>query len=180
MHSHQQCVGNHYGNIASLYSCWHCISIFKVFPNQIEKNVNSFFWFQYAVPRSVVKWTFFSCVYSLYRFLLQISFVHFSVCYLLLICWDYLYSVLCPLTLWPYMLKTFSTFLLPFFFGVFIYTEDFILPVVKSVVFPFLVSEFCALLRRGEPFIVCKALSFPFSHRSLDHTGLVKCKLSSL
>lgn len=52
------------------------------------------------------------------------------------------------------------TSLLSFFFGVFIYTEDFTLHVVKSVVFSFLASEFRDWLRRSEPFIVYAAFSF--------------------
>lgn len=82
----------------------------------------------------------------------------FLFAYLLWICWDLLYSALCLLTLWPLLY-------LPF--PVFIYTEDFSLQIVKSVLFSFLPSEFRDWLRRSEPFIVYSALSFWFFHMGL-------------
>lgn len=104
-------------------------------------------------------------MYWLFGFLLQISFVHFSICFLPFI--DLLGSFLfCIMSINPIIVCVGNIFyqsmtsLLPFFFGVFIYTEDFTLHVVQSVVFSFLASEFRNWLRRNEPFIVYPAFSF--------------------
>ena len=52
-----------------------------------------------------------------------------------------------------------------------VYTEA--LYVVNFLVFSFLVSGFCILLRKAEPLIVYRALSFPFSHAALGHRDSV-------
>ena len=46
------------------------------------------------------------------------------------------------------------------------------------LVFSFLVSGFCTLLRKAEPLIVYRALSFPFSHTCLGHRDSVCCIVS--
>lgn len=61
-----------------------------------------------------------------------------------------------------------------------IYTEVFTLYVVQSVGLFITGFWVCVLLRKGEPFIVYKALSFPFSHIGLGHRDSVKCLLSLL
>lgn len=111
-------------------------------------------------------------------FLLQISFVHFSVSCLFIDLLRLFIFCIKSINLRLHKLKIFSISLPPLFtfllIGIFNYTEDFTLLIIKFVVFLFLASEYRVLLRRGEPFIVYKALSFLFSHTGLGHMGSVK------
>lgn len=175
-----QCVGN----LVSLYSCWHWILLtFKVFPKLIGKK--SYF-IEILICISQVSGEmniFFMCVLAISSTYILCPFFYLFFVFLL-ICWDCLYSSLCLSALLSYMLEVFSISLRQLFylsfFGVFIYTEDFTLHVVKPVVFSFLASEFRVWLRRGEHFIVYQALSFWFFPAGLGHRDSVKFIVSPL
>ena len=95
---------------------------------------------------------------------------------LLLICWHYLYSVLCLLTLLSDMLNILyqaTMSLSTFFFAISVYTNVLLFTLSSVLVFSFLVSGFCILLRKAGPLIVYRALSFPFSHAALGHRDSV-------
>ena len=62
-----------------------------------------------------------------------------------------------------------------FFFAISVYTNVLLFTLSSVLVFSFLVSEFCILLRKAEPLIVYRALSFLFSHEGLGHRDSVKC-----
>ena len=114
-----------------------------------------------------------SCLDFFYRYSWPIF--PFVTC-LSLICWHYLYSILCLLTLLSDILnilyqstKSLSTF----FFAISIYTSVLLFMLSSVLVFSLLVSGFCILLRKVEPLTVYRALSFLFSHAALGHRDSV-------